>query len=302
MIKEHKINEKTTWFEVIEPTQKEQDELNSRGISPEFIFYALDPNESARTEIDYTSGNVLVIYDIVTLNSDAQTEPVAMLLDANNNFYTIARESTSIISNQLFKSTTQLISKEKVTPIDIFLNTSFALIAEYINAIKNINRKRNVIQKNLKENLKVNDITSLMELQTQVIYMIDSLKTDKNAVITLKQFLNKNLNDRQNEFFDDLLVENTQAIDMVTQASEVINSINNAYSGLHNQKLDKSLRLLTVVQSIMAVPTVVTGFYGMNMKLPFAHLGWAWMLTIGISLFIILIEIFILFKNNFFDK
>jgi magnesium transporter len=305
MIKKHVINKNLTWFEVIAPNQDEQEKLISEnGLTSELLFYALDPNESARTEIDRESGNVLIIFDIVSLESDAKTEPVAILFDKNNNFYTITRAQTLLDENTLFASTSQLVKQDKMTALDIFLNGTYVFISQYINAIQNINRRRNVIQANLRDKLKATDIGSLMELQTQVIYMVDSLKTDKNAVSSLKNYFSNNLQltSRQSEYFDDLIVENSQAIDMAIQAGEVIDSINNAYSGLHNQKLDRSLRLLTVVQAIMAVPTVVTGFYGMNVKLPFAHLPYAWVIAVIFSILIIGIEVIALFRWNFFDK
>ncbi|OIK77841.1 Mg2+ and Co2+ transporter, partial [Oenococcus oeni] len=224
-------------------------------------------NESARTEIDQPTGNVLIVFDIITPNSSlAATEPVSMLIDKKGNFYTISRATTARISEKLFAvGRENHLEPTDLTAIDIFINAVSALVSEYISTISTANRQRNIIQSNLRHKIQSGAISSLMELETQMIYILDSLRTDRTAISRLQAYLGNRVNDNQKEYFADLLVENTQAIDMANQAAEVITAISGAYSNLNNQRLDKSLRALTMLQALMAVPTVVTGFYGMNM-------------------------------------
>lgn len=304
MLKEHKINERITWYEAEEPNQAEQDRLVELGITRELLFYALDPNESARTEIDQPTGNVLIVFDIITPNSSlAATEPVSMLIDKKGNFYTISRATTARISEKLFAvGRENHLEPTDLTAIDIFINAVSALVSEYISTISTANRQRNIIQSNLRHKIQSGAISSLMELETQMIYILDSLRTDRTAISRLQAYLGNRVNDNQKEYFADLLVENTQAIDMANQAAEVITAISGAYSNLNNQRLDKSLRALTMLQALMAVPTVVTGFYGMNMHLPLAGLQYSWIITFGITLILIVIEIFVLIKIHFFDR
>lgn len=304
MLKTHKINEQLTWYEVEEPNQMEQDRLVELGVTRELLFYALDPNESARTEIDVPSGNALIVFDIITPHSRlAATEPVGMLIDKKGNFYTIARSTTTRISDKLFATARENYpNKSQLTAIDIFLNASSVLIAEYISTISTVNRRRNVIQSNLRQKIQSGAISSLMELETQMIYMLDSLRTDRTAISRLQAYLGSQVNDRQQEYFADVLVENTQAVDMANQAAEVIGAISGAYTNLNNQRLDKSLRTLTMLQALMAVPTIVTGFYGMNMKLPYANMTYSWLLTFAVTAVLIVIELYILIKAHFFDR
>ncbi|MFT9064951.1 MAG: magnesium transporter CorA family protein [Oenococcus kitaharae] len=304
MLKTHQINTKLIWYEVQDPSQAEQDQLIKLGVTREMLFYALDPNESARTEIDSVSGNSLIVFDIITPNSRlAATEPVGMLIDKKGNFYTIARSTTTRISEKLFATARENYpDKSHLTAIDIFLNTSSVLIAEYISTITTVNRRRNVIQSNLRQKIQSGAISSLMELETQMIYMLDSLRTDRTAISRLQAYLGGQVDDRQKEYFADVLVENTQAVNMANQAAEVIGAISGAYTNLNNQRLDKSLRILTMLQALMAVPTIVTGFYGMNMKLPFTNMPYSWLLTFAITGLLIIVEIYILIKAHFFDR
>ncbi|MFT8323917.1 magnesium transporter CorA family protein [Oenococcus sicerae] len=304
MLKIHNINEKMTWYEAKNPNQAEQDQLVKLGVTRELLFYALDPNESARTEIDQPSGNALIVFDIITPESPfSATEPVGMLIDKKGNFFTIARSTTARISEKLFALARENhLDKSSLTPIDVFLNAISVLVAEYISTISVINRKRNIIQSDLRQKIQSGAISSLMELETQMIYMLDSLRTDRTAISRLQAYLGDRVNDNQKKYFADVLVENTQAIDMANQTADVITTISSAYSNLNNQRLDKSLRVLTMLQALMAVPTIVTGFYGMNVHLPLAHLAYSWILTFVITGILILVELVILFKIHFFDR
>ncbi|KGO32512.1 magnesium transporter CorA family protein [Oenococcus alcoholitolerans] len=306
MIKIHDINKNLRWYEVQDPDQEEQNQLVKLGITPEFLFYALDPNESARTEIDQPTGSVLIVFDIITPNSDlAATEPVGIILDKEGRLFTIARQTTAHISKKILapvRNNVDETSQENLNAIDAFLDASSVLIADYISAITTINRQRNIIQSNLRQKLETGAVSSLMELETSMIYMLDSLRTDRTAISRLQAYLSSEISKHQEEFFEDVLVENTQAIDMANQAAEVIASISSAYSNLNNQRLDRSLRTLTMLQALMAVPTLVTGFYGMNVHLPLANFHDAWILTFAISLIMVLVELLILYKAKFFDR
>lgn len=302
MITTHKINSGLTWFEVVDPNNDEQEQLNKQGVTSEFLFYALDPNENARMELDKDTGNVLIIFDILAPNSTVTTEPIAMIFTTDGNFYTVTRTETSTISDSLFENSTQTVDAKEMTSVDIFLNGAFVIMSDYINEIKNVNRRRNILQVNLSQSVRVRDIISLTQLSTQNIYIGDSLVADKDAILQFKHLLDSKLSEQQKEFFNDIMVENNQAINMSKQSGEVISALNDTYSSVHSQNLDKSLRLLTVVQAIMAVPTVITGFYGMNTFLPFANSNWAWLGVIVSSTIIMFIILYLLIRINFFDR
>lgn len=67
MIKEITQYTKFTWLQVSNLTPSEQDMLvNKYNLTNELIFYATDPNESARMEYDSKTNNILMIFDVVT--------------------------------------------------------------------------------------------------------------------------------------------------------------------------------------------------------------------------------------------
>ena len=69
--------------------------------------------------------------------------------------------------------------------------------------------------------------------------------------------------------------------------TQVVDRIDHTFNSLANNNLNDTMKFLTIWSLTMAVPTIITGFYGMNVKLPLAEMQYAWMLTLGISVALI---------------
>lgn len=53
---------------------------------------------------------------------------------------------------------------------------------------------------------------------------------------------------------------------MANLALEVINSVSDAMGNLSNRDLNWTMKVLTVYSIVLTVPTIVSGFYGENVK------------------------------------
>lgn len=67
---------------------------------------------------------------------------------------------------------------------------------------------------------------------------------------------------------DDALIEARQAVEMTNLASQILDQLSGTYNNLLNNNLNDTMKFLTVWSLILTVPTIVTGFFGMNLQLP----------------------------------
>lgn len=89
------------------------------------------------------------------------------------------------------------------------------------------------------------------------------------------------------ELLDDVIVEMRQAIEMTTIYRDDIKGTRELFSAVLDNRLNNAMKYLTSVTLIMAVPTVVSGLYGMNVNLdgmPFASSPWGFALVCTIIL------------------
>jgi Mg2+ and Co2+ transporter CorA len=306
MIKQHAPFPKFNWYQVFDVTPAERLKLiDEHGLTDELIFYATDPNESARMEYDHKLNIMLMIFDIVTPDSErAATEPIGILFK-DNELFTFTR-STTTFADHIFAepNNNQIeVSHDEATPLDVVLNGLYSLVTDYVGAIVGINRRRKGIQDRLSHSASIQrEINALLDLETSLIYFLNSLRSDKSLLLELKRHEIGNLTALQVEHIDDIMVEVSQGIDMAEMAQEVINSVSGAYSNLVNSNLNWTMKLLTVFSIVLTVPTIVTGFYGQNVPLPFMHAHYGWIITIGITILGMGIAFFILWRAGFFRK
>ena len=72
------------------------------------------------------------------------------------------------------------------------------------------------------------------------------------------------------ELCEDTRIELSQGIEVVTSYSKMLKSIKETFESVINMDSNTYINRLTMWNIILVVPTVIVGYYGMNMKLPFA--------------------------------
>ena len=86
---------------------------------------------------------------------------------------------------------------------------------------------------------------------------------------------------------------------MAQMTSDVVSRVSSAYSNVLDSNLNQTMKFLTVYSIILAIPPIVSGFYGENVKsLPFAQNDWAWQITVIITLIFIALSIWFMFNKR----
>lgn len=306
------ITQKTTfpdfvWFQVHDMTPEEREWLTKDQLIPnELLSYAVDPYESARMEYDEAADLTLMIFDVVTPTSPrATTEPVGLLFSNDQQrLYTFTREETDYVDSYL--SGTEVSRRPlpyHATPLDVILNGTELLSSKFMSAILEINRRRTPIQSEIRKTKQTQKtIDQLMDLQTDLIYLLNSLHTDRDLLRSYKARHNIQLTDHQSERIDDVTVELQQAIDTGELSQLVTNRVSDAFVNLANSNLNWTMKLLTVSSIVLTVPNIVSGFFGQNVDLPFMHTHMGWIVTLIITFIMMTITTIVLWRSGFFRK
>jgi magnesium transporter len=79
------------------------------------------------------------------------------------------------------------------------------------------------------------------------------------------------------DLLDDVIIENQQAIEMVNISSNILSSMMDAFASIISNNLNVVMKFLTSVTIVMSIPTIITGFFGMNVDIPGAASGYSYM-------------------------
>jgi magnesium transporter len=80
------------------------------------------------------------------------------------------------------------------------------------------------------------------------------------------------------DLLEDVLTETQQAIEMTNISSNILSNMMDAFASIISNNLNTVMKFLASITIIVSLPTLITSFYGMNVKLPFdshalAYLG-----------------------------
>lgn len=297
MLSSVKFNDHGYWVSVFEPLPHEREQLYQRyEVTKELLDYAIDPYEKARVEIDPDAGVSLLIFDVYvpTHSVDTpETAPVGIMLTTNNVLtFTNARTNfvNGIIAEQL-----KLIQERGETPdqFDFILPVLYRLSTDFFGPIRRADQQRQQIQHNLQKRIECKAITEFMEIETGLVYILTSLQGNVSLLQEFKRRFTSKLTRKQRNDLDDVIIEAQQGLEMAQMTSDVSARVSDAYSKVLDANLNQTMKFLTVYSIVLAIPPIVSGFYGENVKLPLANSPFAWEITIGITLLLIVLWLFI---------
>ncbi|KRL05458.1 mit family metal ion transporter cora [Liquorilactobacillus oeni DSM 19972] len=189
---------------------------------------------------------------------------------------------------------------QEVSLISIIFKLLLQITSDYFDQIDAINETREELF-HYKKTPSGHKIEQLAELNEGLVYLTTAAD---NNVIAIKQFLivadSKDnflqLNPTEKEQLGEVKIVAEECQQMTRISSEVLERISTAYTNIINNNLNNIMNFLTIWSLVLAIPPIISGFYGMNVYLPFAGHSWAWIFSIIISLLPILLLLWILHR------
>ena len=287
--------QKDCWVNCVEPTESETKYLvEDLGVEIEFLKAALDPEESSH--IDSENGNELIIVDIPVIKKTDKdivysTIPLGIII-TKDHIVTVSLSKNMVIE-EVAKGFVKNISTR--SKIQFALNLILRTAVKYLQYLKQIDKISDNVERDLKKSMKNKDFMQFLEVEKSLVYFSSSLKANESTLGKLMRGRLIKLHEEDKELLEDVLIEIRQAIEMTTIQINILSSTMEAFASIISNNLNIVMKILASITLIISVPTVVSGFYGMNTDLPFADAPWfPWVL----SLILMIISYFILKKKD----
>ena len=254
------------------------------GISDEMLTYSLDKNERARVEYDNLEEALLLVTNVPhqqKTENHYETSPVAFILK-NDGLFTFTTEHTEYAVRLVHS----LLEREPTISVySLLFRTLFLISDSFFPLIEEVNSERQRLNVRLREKTTNKNLLALSDLEVGLVYLVTGTK---QYVVLLEQMkalaVYRKLTEKEKEQLDDALIEAKQAVEMTNLASQILDQLSGTYNNLLNNNLNDTMKFLTVWSLILTVPTIVTGFFGMNLQLPFTHSVFGWGIALIISL------------------
>jgi magnesium transporter len=102
------------------------------------------------------------------------------------------------------------------------------------------------------------------------------------------------------DLLEDVIIEYKQAIEMVEQYSQILNSMMEVFASIISNNLNLVMRFLTSVTIILAIPTFISSLWGMNVPVPFADNPYGFIILSILAVLITACAAYWLWKRNMF--
>ena len=289
------------WVQMVNPTIAEgqliSDELD---IDIEDVLAALDEEESSRIELQ--DGYTLILVDIPTTETRHEkdtytTIPLGIIL-TNDIIITVCTEDTPVLQAFINNRVKELSTKKKLRFVYQIL---YRISVLYQSDLRIIDKKRTEIEERVGNDTEEEDLIALHELESTLVYFATSLRANGNVLDRLTRYKRLEQYPEDKELLGDVIVENKQAIEMTSIYRDIINGTRELMSSVIDNRLNNVMKYLTSITLVMAIPTVISGLYGMNVVpggMPFAESIWGFGIICVITLIVCAVTMLILKKKK----
>jgi len=294
--------ENGAWVNVLPPLKQEEfSELSGAlDIPLDFLTDSLDIDERSRFEED---DNVkLIVIKTPTENnsfneSDAFyiTIPISIIL-THNQIVTVNSFDNDAIKKFLHTFQNRHPDNRKMMILKIFEKT----IQTYMESLKEINHRRNILEQKLYDANRNEELLQLMRIQKSLVYFVTALRSNEMLLMKIERTNFLALNEEEKEFLGDVIVDNSQALEMANIYTNILSSTLDAFASIIANNQNQVLKRLAVITIVLTLPILVTSIYGMNVPIPYANSPYAFYIPVFLSLVISLVIGWFFLKKKIF--
>ncbi len=285
------------------------DEINSisekYGFNSDYLTSVLDPDEVSRSEWleqDSNDNPILIsfLYPIkkesTKYNNSFETRTMSIVL--MDDVLITATENTPSFINNMFENYTSEEQGAHFKLNYIVIEICWQITRRYINYLKSINARIDVLHEQLKTSTRSELMIELSLLQKSIVYFDTAINENHPILegISTSPILNSDKISRDR--IHDVLVENHQAEKMMYQSREMTQVLGDAFTGIISNNLNIVMKILTSLTIIVTIPTITAGIWGMNVALPFADHQKGFWIVMGITVLLCIISAWWLRKKD----
>ncbi|MFT7590086.1 MAG: magnesium transporter [Limisphaerales bacterium] len=297
--------EKDCWINVYPPFEKDRlSALADEAKVPEdFLIDSIDINERSRYEED--DGVKLIVvntpienYDtkITETEADYVTIPIGIIITSEL-IVTISSAKNPVMEWFVHN----IVKKLKPQDRDSFvLNVFDRNNIYFLHYLNEINKRRYLIEKELYNSSRNQELARLLNIQKSLVYFVTNLRANELMMMKIKRtnFLGQNNTEEAQDFLEDIIIDNSQALEMSQVYANILNGTMDAFASIISNNLNMVMRRLTSITVILMLPTLVASLYGMNLtNMPLSEHKNAFYVIILISM-VLSLMVFLVFRNR----
>lgn len=260
--------EPNTWIHLENPTRDEMLLVKKQtNCHYDFLTAPLDLEEMPRVERE--DEQLLAVVNVVNetfdddLNMYYDTIPVGIVV-LDDYIITIAPREVRCI-DVLLNRNVRIVSALRKN--QLMIKVLYQMATEYLRALLKVDKMSLEIEKRMRNSPKNKEIMDLLSLEKTLVYFKSALKANESVIKKLSRIQSIHAFEEDSDLLEDTLIELNQASDMTDINIGIVSGLREASATLVSNNINNTMKVLTSLTVVMAFPTLIFSFYGINTKL-----------------------------------
>lgn len=257
--------EQGSWIQLTDPSLDEITMISERfGIDIADVRAAMDADESSRVDIEDDYTLILVDIPVIEIRNEQRAYtaiPLGILL-LDDILITICAEETPVLQYFINSTVRDFSTKKQMRFVYQILYRTCMVYQLYLRTIDN--NRTEIEQRAQEQEVKEEDLVMLHELESNLVYFATSLRANGAVIDRLSRYSRVRQFAEDKDLLDDVKVENGQAIEMTIIYRDIMHGTRELLSNMIDIRLNSVMKYLAAITIVMAIPNIVSGFYGMN--------------------------------------
>lgn len=286
------------WINVTDPSGAEIDRLQRvLGVPQDFITYPLDLSEMPRAE--RADGAMLIVLRVPYYQGEAAdvpyiTVPLGIIL-TDQYVVTVCRAETNVIEEVISgKARALSTAKHNRFVLQILLITAH----RFLSYVRKINRAVDRLEDRLQYSLRNRELLEMLKYQKSLVYFATALKSSELMLQHLQRLQIFQQYEEDRDLLNDVLTEVQQGIEMTSIASGILTGTMDAYASIISNNVNSVMKIIASLTIVLNLPVIVSGFYGMNVDLPFQDAPWAFWALLALAVASSVLVLFWLWRRD----
>lgn len=270
---------KGSWINIIGPSADELYRLEQQfSLEADLLDDGIDLYESPRLE--HENGTVYIYVRYCYPSGETTSTQPLLLVITQDNLITLSRTSALPIE-QILKTGLAVTTQKVKLVLEILEELNKGYRDHLNNVTKNILSSRNKLQHKSVNN---EDVLSFIDMEEDLNEFLAALQPYDLVLQALVHGKYIKMHERDEDLIEDLQLSTRELIELTKSRLKTIQNMREAYTTIATNNLNLIFKRLTSIAIFMSIPTVVGGFYGMNVALPFDNHPLAFWIVAGITL------------------
>ena len=252
--------------------------IDTYGIDEHNLNSALDPDELARLECE--PNHIAIVFKRPKNYSGADQllfkATTLGLFYFGETLIIVMSEDTTLFEGRLFGKVASLR--------DVLLKLILRSIHHFLEHLRVINAISDDIEQKINRALENRFLINLFTLQKSLVYYQNAVNSNGVLIEKLRHNTARiGFTQEEAELLEDIVIENNQCFRQAEVYSNILASLMDARASIVSNNLNVLMKTLNIITISIMVPTIVVSVFSMNVKIPLAHLPWAFWVIMGLA-------------------